>query len=59
MPGCSKQYVTEMGYTTRNAAERVTGGMSRPPQDFVAWLDRIRAELKARSLSCGGARPPT
>jgi len=42
------EHVAEMGYTARDAGERVTGGMSRPPRDFGAWLDRIRAELNAR-----------
>jgi hypothetical protein len=40
-----RAHLTAMGYTPREAAQRVHDGMLAPPDDFKAWLDRIRAEL--------------
>nr|CEL19691.1 hypothetical protein [Kibdelosporangium sp. MJ126-NF4]CTQ96916.1 hypothetical protein [Kibdelosporangium sp. MJ126-NF4] len=40
-----KATVDEMGYSVREAAERVAGGMWSPPRDMKAWLDTIRVRL--------------
>jgi hypothetical protein len=38
-------HLGEMGYTVLEAAERVRGGMILPPEDILAWLKAIRAQL--------------
>lgn len=35
-----------MGYTVKEAADRVHGGMASPPPDLGVWLDGIRAALR-------------
>jgi len=42
-------HLKAMDYTPTEAAQQVTGGMLRPPADFVDWLNTIRAALKSNS----------
>lgn len=40
-----RRHLAERGYTPREAAQRVYGGMTAPPADFKKWLDDLRAQL--------------
>lgn len=39
------EHLASMSYTPTDAAQRVVGGMSQPPADFLTWLNAIRTEL--------------
>lgn len=43
-----RETLKAMGYTPKEAAQRVYGGMIAPPApaDFPTWIDSIRAEIR-------------